>query len=865
MKIIQRFSIKGKLISIILIVTFIAIGIGFGFVIFNNIATYKEEMISNTKLNAKFVGEHCVTPLIFGYTDKIKEEFEKLKTITFITNAVVYDESGKVFSVMDRDDKDGIPEEPKGESEQFQGNFLHVYHPINYQKQFYGTIYLKASTIELNKKIRGNLITLLLLIVVLIILSYFMANKLQTIISGPILNLATVTREISEKGDFSLRVKKLGDDEIGVLYDEFNIMLEQLKEREIARDKAEKKYRDIFDNAAHGIFQSSPDGRLLTANPAFARIFGYESAYEVLKSITNVREQLYAKPDQRDQLQRLISEYGFAQGFEFEALRKDKSIVYISENTHAVYDDEKHLQYYEGILENITEKKETQKLKIAKDAAEAASRAKSEFLANVSHEIRTPMNAILGFAELLDDQLTGGPQKDYLSAITSSGKTLLSLINDILDLSKIEAGKLELHEDVISLRSIFSEIKNIFSREIDKKGLNLRVEIDSYLPDRVLLDEIRLRQILINLMGNAVKFTDSGYVKLAVTQEFKDESHSTLDLIFSIEDSGSGIPPDQQELIFDAFKQLERKDTKKTRGTGLGLSITKRLVEMMRGDISVQSEPGEGSAFQVIFRDVSVSSVSPEDELEEKDSGSELVRFEKAVILIADDIESNREVLKGFLSDSEVSFLEAENGEEAIDIVKRNKPDLIVMDIRMPVMDGHEAIKILKADEKSKPIPIVVITAHAIEGGGGESADKDLVEGYMKKPITRTQFIKELKRFLPYSVIETDSAAAVAAAEQANTPKELSPEIKARIPELLEVLQIDLTKKYRKIKTTFIVNEIEDFAREIIDLGHKYSIDMLKAWGVKLYNQIQSFDMERLPQTLEFFSALINEIEGLSE
>jgi PAS domain S-box-containing protein len=866
MKLFQGFSIKSKLTFIILIVTFSAIAAGFLFVIFKNISTFKQDLIKSTVFNANRIGELCSAPLYFGegYELDVKGHLETLRAFPNVANAVVYTQKNEVFAVLEQYDTTGIPPLPEAQkSDVFKDNFLHVYRPIIYEDKVFGTIYLKVSIDGLNSKIRGNLITLSILIVVLIILSYFLANKLQAVISEPILNLATVTREISEKGDYSVRVKRKGGDEIGILYDEFNKMLDQIRQRERERDKAEKKYREIFTNASHGIFQSAPNGRLITANPAFARIFGFESPEEAFNSITNLKNQIYVNPEKRDELQQIIEDQGYADSFEFEAYRKDGSIIHISENTHAVYGEKGDLLLYEGILENITEKKQAEELKIAKDAADSANRAKSEFLANVSHEIRTPMNAILGFAELLGDQVTGGPQKEYLTAITSSGKTLLSLINDILDLSKIEAGKLELHEDIVSIRSVLAEIKNIFSGEISKKDLEFQVEIDSYLPDRVLLDEIRLRQIVLNLMGNAVKFTASGYIKLSINQNFKDESQNTLDIILSIKDTGSGIPPDQQGLIFDAFKQLQRKDTKKIRGTGLGLSITKRLVEMMHGEISVESEVGKGSVFNVIFRDVSAVSAVPEI-VEQDETATEVVNFGKAKILIADDIESNRAVLKGFLKGSDISFIEAENGKEAIDRTRKQKPDAIIMDIRMPVMDGNEAIKIIKSDKNLKKIPIIIITASAMEEGEKTLSKKVLAESYMKKPVTRTQFFKELKRFLPYTILQPIETPATGESDLL-TPKKITPEIKARLPELLALLQIDLTRKYRKIKTTFIVNEIEDFSKEIIDLGNKYSIDLLKDWGNKLFCEIQSFDMEKLPVTLEYFPGLVREIATYNE
>jgi signal transduction histidine kinase len=255
-------------------------------------------------------------------------------------------------------------------------------------------------------------------------------------------------------------------------------------------------------------------------------------------------------------------------------------------------------------------KKIEEELKKAKEDAESASRSKSEFLANMSHEIRTPMNAIIGFTELLEEQVKEPHLRSYVKTIKSAGNTLLMLINDILDLSKVEAGKMQLQKVPTNLYELFHEIGAIFSVTMKKKGLQLEIDIDETMPKHLLLDATRIRQIIFNLIGNAVKFTEKGSIKLSLKTVSIDDYNAKIDIIISVKDSGVGIPNDQLQKIFEAFEQKDGQDNKKYGGTGLGLAISKRLTEMMGGDISVVSQEGVGSEF--IIKLYRIDIVSPQ-------------------------------------------------------------------------------------------------------------------------------------------------------------------------------------------------------------------------------------------------------------
>ncbi len=639
-------------------------------------------------------------------------------------------------------------------------------------------------------------------------------------------------------------------------HDRLMLIVRDIDERRQAEEEAiktERKYRNIFENATQGIFQTSPEGRIMTANPALARILGYDSPEDVKTNITNIREQIYVDPERRNQYLNEMEKYGFVKGFEMRLCRKDRSIIDISVNARAVFDENHNLLCYEGIWEDITEKKHAEELKIAKDAAVAANRAKSEFLANMSHEIRTPMNAIFGFTELLENHIKDEQQKKYLAAVMSSGKTLLSLINDILDLSKIEAGKLEFEYNDVDPRSLINDIQNIFSIKIRDKDLDFHTEVDLSVPESLILDEVRLRQILFNLVGNAVKFTDTGYIKLAVTCRYTDNAQSIADIIFSVQDTGIGITEDQKELIFESFKQQAGQSSARYGGTGLGLSITRRLVEMMNGEISVKSEPGKGSMFYVMLKDVRISSL---EEMTGTRSGNDIVRFEKGLVLVADDLEINRDLLKGLLKFSDIRIIEAENGKEAVNLARLYHPDMILMDMKMPVMDGYEATQILKSDEFMKSIPVIAVTA-SVMVEDEYRVQKSGCEGFLRKPFSMSDLFKEMMRFLPYSAKEP---ATVECHDRNLFSMPLTPEAKEKLLELVHILKNEMADKWNRVKTSFYFNEIEDFAIETSELGVLYDVGMLADWGADLFQQARNFDMEKLPETLEYYPEMIKEI-----
>jgi len=629
----------------------------------------------------------------------------------------------------------------------------------------------------------------------------------------------------------------------------------------------------LMDNLPDSIYFKDKNSKFIKINKALAERFKIKDPNEAVgKNDFDFFSKEHAEKAFQDE-QNIIKSGESVVDIEEKETWEDREDKWISTTKMCLHNEEGKIIGTFGISRDITyRKKAEEKLKIAKiDAenyarkAEEANLTKSEFLSNMSHEIRTPMNSILGFSELLDSLIDDPGQKKYLKSIRSSGKILLNLINDILDLSKIEAGKIELKPRPVNPESIFNDIGKIFSVKIREKGLNFLIDIDKELPEALQIDEVRIRQILFNLVGNAVKFTEKGYVKLTVRGIFR-EQRSKFDLIFLVKDTGIGISTENKKIIFEAFRQSKGQRDEKYGGTGLGLAITKKLVEAMGGKISVDSTVGKGSTFEVILNKVAVASV---DDISEdlKETPMDNVKFKKQTILVVDDIESNRILLEETLKPCNLSTVEAKNGKEGIDAAQKYHPDLIIMDLRMPVMDGYEAIRRIKEDSNLKDIPVIILTASAMKEQE-EEIKKTNCEGYLRKPIKRAELIQVLAMHLDHTskepvIIEKKEAAENE--EYRDTSETLTKETKKKIPGLISILEGHIKEKWEEVTRTSIMNDIEDFAEEIEELGRKYELGILLKWGEKISSQAESFDMGKLPKTLKYFTELVDEIKKLTK
>jgi len=383
-----------------------------------------------------------------------------------------------------------------------------------------------------------------------------------------------------------------------------------------------------------------------------------------------------------------------------------------------------------------------QELRLAEAAALKSKYAKDEFLANMSHELRTPLNALIGFGNLLKDTNLDLRQKEYVDMVRTGGKNLLSIVNDVLDLSKIEAGKLTLAHQPFDLYKFFEQLEKLFSGSIKEKSLYYHYSIDNAVPQFVIGDPERLQQIFVNLISNAIKFTSTGGIKVESSVIWADETTKKYKLVFSVKDSGSGIPNSKVETIFERFEQLEQGKQRQFGGTGLGLTIVKNLVGKMGGAISVFSQVEEGSAFTftcVLEKSDVVSIDSNTDPVQE-------ISFLKHNILVAEDNKTNQTLLKHLFKKHKLNVQMVDNGKEAVELLRSEKFELIFMDIQMPEMDGYTAINIIRK-RLNNTTPIIAMTAYVTETEINKCRAAGFTD-YLSKPLDEKLLIDITSKYL---------------------------------------------------------------------------------------------------------------------
>ncbi|SKA74211.1 PAS domain S-box-containing protein [Paucidesulfovibrio gracilis DSM 16080] len=516
----------------------------------------------------------------------------------------------------------------------------------------------------------------------------------------------------------------------------------EIRRTQQALVQAEQRYLRLFEAAVMGVFRSTADGRFLNANPALARILGYSSPKNLIKNIQDIARQLYVDPGQRERFQELANRSGMAEQ-EVRMRRKDGQIIWVSESLRATRQDDGEI-VFEGFITDVTERRDMyQRLERAKERAESANLAKTEFLANMSHEIRTPLNGVLGMLQLIQLAELPDDLSEMVTVALNSGRSLLTLLNDILSLSQVESGNLRLHEEDFDLREVVNLVVESLRPQANAKGLRLESRFETPEAEPIRTDPGRLRQVLFNLLGNAIKFTDQGGITLHCSMSREDGVNF---LHIAVTDTGIGIPEDQLDRIFESFTQVDGSHTRLHQGAGLGLSIVRRLVRLMGGDVSIHSALDQGTTVRF-----SIATKTPRGEVKKSEDQSLCHTDARHCgrVLLAEDDRVNRITVERLLQRLGYVTQSVSTGREALRKLKDERFDCILMDVQMPDMDGLEATKQIRSGKSGvnpKKIPILALTAHAMEGDR-ETFLKAGMNSYLAKPVEMEELRKELKRF----------------------------------------------------------------------------------------------------------------------
>jgi two-component system sensor histidine kinase/response regulator len=785
----HKISLRRKITYVIMINTFAALCVAG--IAFAEYGVYRFKKLQMQDLNAlaNVMGTNSTAALAFEDQKSARDVLHALVAKSHILAAAIYGPDGKPFAVYARGTSRKVYSPPPVENEtsRFTSDRVLIFQEITLDREKVGTIFLEGDTVEYQQLLEGYLLFFGLIVVVVSLGAYPVAARLQRPISGPILQLAWTAKMVTGSRDYSIRAGKQSEDEVGVLIDGFNEMLAQIQIRDAelsrAREDLERRVQErtleleqevgdrqsaqealresegrirlLLDSTAEAIYGIDRDGQCTFCNPATLRLLDFQKPEDLLgKQMHRVMHHTHADGTPYAEEDCNISS-SLHKG---EGIHSDEEVFWRADGTkfpaeYWAYPIRTEGEVVGAVVTflDITERKKAEEaLWEAKEAAEAGSRAKSEFLANMSHEIRTPMNGIIGMTDLaLDTDLTS-EQREYLRLVKSSADSLLHLINDILDFSKIEAGKLELEETEFEIRDLFSDTLKTLAVRADKKHLELSARVSAAVPRTVVGDPTRLRQLIVNLVGNAIKFTEQGNV--AVDTDLEDESTDGVHLHIRVSDTGVGIPPEKQELIFESFAQADGSTTRRFGGTGLGLTISRRIVEMMGGRMWVESEVGRGSVFHftITFRHAMPARPDP--------GPPDRQILQGLAVLVVDDNRTNLNILAEMLTNWRMSPTLAESGVSALEAMEAAQRAghsfrVVLLDTRMPGLDGFElAARIQKNSALAGSVILMLSFDHRL---ADKARCRELGVGvFLTKPISQSELLDAI--FLALGVREAD-------------------------------------------------------------------------------------------------------------
>jgi PAS domain S-box-containing protein len=737
-------------------------------------------MTSELSVLADTLGANTGASLTFKDRKSAEDMLAGLQAESHIIAACLYDSHGEAFAKYLRK---GIGSEfamPVWQQDGavFRQDSLTLFRSVSLGGEKIGTIAIISDLSALQANVRQFTEISALIILLSVMVTYFLSSRLLRLVTEPILHLAHLAARVTVKEDYTLRALPQGDDEVGELIGSFNKMLEQIEVRDAAlrgakeelanrveartqelqlevkeRMRAEETLleerqvlRALIDNVPDYMYVKDLDCRFVVANNSVARQMGAKSPEELMgKTDFDFYPRHLAEAFYKDE-QRVMHSGQAEVNREETGLDPQGNASYVMTTQVPLRDKNGRVTGLAGIGTDITHLKKIQaEMQEARETAEAANKAKSEFLANMSHEIRTPLNGVMGMTDLaLETELTA-EQRDYLETVKTSGDSLLTVINDILDFSKIEAGKLDLEAIDFNLRESLETTMKTLALRADEKGLELLCEVAPEIPEVVRGDSARLRQIVVNLVGNAIKFTDAGEVAVRVQVESKQGAEYICR--FTVADTGIGIPADKRETVFDPFSQADSSTTRKYGGTGLGLTISMRLVKMMGGRMWVESEVGRGTEFHFTVRleaadasEIKVGTIAP----------PELLRGVK--VLVVDDNRTNRRILEGMLLRWQMKPTLAEGGRAALAELSAShkageRYGLILTDMHMPDMDGFELVEQIRQRPELSTATILMLTS-AGHRGDAARCEKLGVAAYLLKPIRQSELREAVARVL---------------------------------------------------------------------------------------------------------------------
>lgn len=702
MSFLRDIPIRNKLTRIITITSSLALFLAFtSFAVFE-LTTSRQVMSKELLGIANIIGANCIAALEFDDRQPVEETLQSLKADLRVIAAAIYDEKGKIFVTYGKDEKakSQIPKlAPLKVGVNYQNDFMEVSQPIFYKDKNLGTIYLQADLTSLYDRLKNYANISMMVLLVSFLITFLFSSHLKKLISEPIERLTKTVKTLGT-GRLDIKAEVFSNDEVGILANAFNQMTDNLLKTTVSRDYVDNILRSMTDC----LIVICPKGKIKSVNQSTLNLLKYEEGELLEQPIYKIFS------DDEITIERLLTEKllneGIITNIENKFLEKNGKSIPILFSASVMRSANSDITGIVIVALDITLRKQTEETLIhAKDAAETANRTKSLFLANMSHEIRTPLNAILGYAQiLLRRKDLDVEQRKSIETIDNSGKNLLELLNDILDISKIEAGRLEIKMVNFSLIALKDSLTKMFELQCEKKKLKWVVN-DLKEDVSVLGDEPKLRQVLINIIGNAIKFTDSGEVNFQIIPLLYDEYR------FEVIDTGKGIPEESHEKIFEPFAQEEGAIKG---GTGLGLAICKKQLELMGSRLCLESKVGEGSRFYFTIKlGSAMGPVTKSYDFDRK--VLHLAEGFNIKALIIDDVQENRDVLSAILKGIGAETFVATNGKEGIEKIPETNPDIIFLDLRMPVMDGEETLKEIKKSFGQDQFKIIAYTAFAFD------------------------------------------------------------------------------------------------------------------------------------------------------